>query len=345
MPFTASEINQLGTMGLDLYMKNNPVDQVGVDRPWLRQLMKTKRSFGGGKQYVVEQLRTGYNSNFKWYFGDDGVTYNRRDTVKQAQYTWGGCHDGFSLNEDLMFANGIVIADSAPRGASDQEKVQLTNLFEENIETLRLGFEQAFDSEMHQDGTQDAKSVAGLDYLISTAPATGTVGGINPAADTWWRNQYKIGVAANSMIDEMEIMYRKTARVGGKAPDFIMAGSTFVDAFRNQAISQITRYTDNISNGTEVDPSITGLAFHGIPILWNPVFEDLDAALSPTVLFEKRAYMINTKHLRLRPADGHDMIKRNPDREYNKYVYYWGLTWKGSMCMNQRNCHGVISVA
>ena len=36
------------------------------------------------------------------------------------------------------------------------------------------------------------------------------------------------------------------------------------------------------------------------------------------------------------------MVSRKPPREYNRYVYYWALTWKGALTANRFNCHSVI---
>ena len=163
MSFTSAELTQLGYVALDHYLRNKPIDEIARERPLLAKLMSKKKSFPGGKQFITEQVRFQYDSNFQWYFGDDTVTYNRKDTVRQTQFPWAGAHDGFSLNEDLLLANGITVTDNAgPSTNSGAEMLQLTNLFEENIETLRLGFEEMLDYDIHLDGTQDAKSIAGI---------------------------------------------------------------------------------------------------------------------------------------------------------------------------------------
>ena len=360
LAFTSGELTQLGYTALDHYLKNDPIDQIGTERPWLRKLTSKKRNFPGGKQYITEQIRTDYGENLTWYGGDDTVAYNRRDSVRQVNFPWGGWHDGFSLNEDLLFANGITVTDRNARsgGSSNSaaDMLQLTNLFQENIEVLRLGCEKVFDRELHRDGTQDTKAIAGLDSLVAIDSTTGTVGGIDRsvAANAYWRNQIvSSGVAQASLIGQMETNWRACMREGG-APDFIMAGSDFVDDFRAAAASAIIRYTDLPRTGgsSEFDPSIkqsqggtyTGLHFQGVPIVWNPIFSELDTLDSPTPTWEKRCYFINCNTIRLRPAAGHDMIPRTPPRNANAYVHYWGLTWKGALTMNRANCHSVIYI-
>lgn len=65
MPFSTQEISDAGKVGLDFYLKNKPVDQVTVERPLLKALMAGKKSAPGAKQFVVEQLRYRYQSNFQ----------------------------------------------------------------------------------------------------------------------------------------------------------------------------------------------------------------------------------------------------------------------------------------
>lgn len=355
-PVGSDELTQLGYIALDHYLRNKPIDEIARERPLLSKLMSKKKTFPGGKQFITEQVRKSYDSNFQWYFGDDTVTYNNKDTVRQTQFPWAGAHDGFSLNEDMLLANGITVTDNAgPATNSGADLLQLTNLFEENIETLRLGFEESLDYDLHLDGTQDAKSIAGLDLLVSLDPTTGTVGGIDRATNEWWRSNREAGVAQADMVNAMEGMWRDCTLNGGR-PDFIIAGATFVDAFRDACKDEIARYTILKTSGenAQMDPSIeaaatsTGLHFQNVPIVWDPTFEMLDAdsaGSSSTVPFSNRCYFLNTKHITMRPASGHDMIARKPERAAENYIWYWGLTFKGALTMNRANCHGLIDVA
>ena len=141
-----AEVVQLGYVSLQNYLKNKPIDQVAQERPLLKALMAKKKTWGGGKENIVEQIRTGYGNNFMW-FGDSStnvsadVTYNTRDTVRQAYYPWNSAHDGFQFSEDYLLGNGILIGDSqSTSNSSAAGLVQLTNIFNESMEVLRLGF-------------------------------------------------------------------------------------------------------------------------------------------------------------------------------------------------------------
>lgn len=93
----------------------------------------------------------------------------------------------------------------------------------------------------------------------------------------------------------MEAQWRRCIRNGG-SPDYILAGSDFVDAYRQYAVT-VTNNADagkvkTIDAGTGSGSS-TGLYFKGIEIIWDPQFEALDAlgiagdSLGKTLLFHQ----------------------------------------------------------
>jgi hypothetical protein len=351
MPFTAQEISEAGKIGLDHYLKNNPVDQVALERVFYKTLMANKRTAPGAKQYITEQLRYRYQSNFQWFNGSQTVTYNRRTTVEQAQYEWRSAHDGVSLDEDRMIQNGISVSDSGPGGnASDAEMLQLTNLLEESMETLRLGFEEQFSYNAHLSGTSATDNLAGLETLVATAPTTGVVGTIDRgvAANAYWRNHAASGLTVatttGDIVTKMEIGWRAAVRNGGK-PNKIIVGSTFYDGYRDFNLTTYGTVYHGASGERVVEGGTKGLTFHGVDMEWAPEFADLDALYAPAIPWEKRCYFLNTKHMKLRPMSGQDMVSRKPPRPYDRYEWYWAITWRGAITMNRSNAFAVLSVA
>jgi hypothetical protein len=357
MPFTPEQIAYAGKAAIDYYLKNDPIDQINIERPLIKKLMEKKQEYAGGLQFVVEQLRYSNDSNFQSYFGDQQVTYNRKRTLEQAKYEWGSFHDGFGLNEDELAQNGITLTDDRDSVPTDAEKVQLTNLLKENNETLKLGFQENFDIMLHLDGSQDAEDIPGLDHLISLTPTSGTVGGLD-ASEDWWQNYADTGIAwpTENLTEAMEVAWRACIRVGGSPPDFLLAGSDFLDAYRVEAKSDtgITRMVQ-VGNsggnmkGTTLDNSVgngvnTGLYFKNVELIWDPVMDVLDTLYGPTIQWAKRLYMLNTRHIKLRPIKGHWMVGRRPPRVYDRYVHYWALTAKAALTTNKRNAHAVLSI-
>jgi len=352
MPFTTQEISDAGKIGLDFYLKNNPVDQIAVERPFYKALNGRKSSAPGAKQYIVEQLRFRYQSNFQWFNGSQVVTYNRRQSIEQANYAWRSAHDGFALDEDRMIQNGISVDDSGPGGtASGAEVIQLTNLLKEQTEILRLGFQEKFSHAQHLDGSQSADAITGVDALISLTPTTGTVGGIDRAvaANAYWRNYAITGLTVTTttgnVLDFMEVAWRACVRNGGR-PNYMEAGSDFIDGFRNFMVKSYGRVDyEGVGIFKDVKAGTEMLSFHGVPIVWNPEFDDLQDLYAPGTSWKKRLYIDNLNHIKLRPISGQDMVTRKPPRAYDKYEWYWGLTWRGGVTMNRSNANAVLAIA
>ena len=361
MSFNSEQLAYAGNAAINFFLKNDPIDNYNVNRPLIKELMSGKKEYGGGLQYVVEQLRYQNDSNFQSYWGDSQVTYNRKRTLQQAKYVWGSFHDGFGLNEDELTQNGIVMTDDRNAVPTDAEKVQLTNLLEENMETLKLGFLENFDIMAHLDGTQSSTNIPGLDLLISTAPTVqATVGTIetNTTTNTWWQNYASVAInsaTAGNVSTGLEQSWRACIKVGGQAPNFILAGETFIDAYRTDAGSSsgFSTRTVFVESGNKkaitLDQGVgsgvsTGLYFKGVEIQWDPVTEYLDTTYAPNTAWEKRCYLINKRHFQLRPIKGHWMIARRPPRVYDRYVHYWALTAKAAITTGKRNAHAVIAI-
>ncbi len=356
MPFTEEQTAYAGNHVIDNYLRNSPVDQVNTERPLIKKLTEKKTNWGGGLQFVVENLRLSNDSNFQAYFGDSQVTYNRKRTLGQAKFQWGSFHDGFGLNEDELTQNGIELTDDRNAKASDAEKIQLVNLLEENTETLRIGMQEGLDLMFHRDGSQDPLEIGGLDHLIQLAPATGVVGGIDSATQPLWRNysNTSVAVTAGAVVQALEEAWRECHRRGGATPDCIYMGSNFLDAYRIDASLAVNRQVqlgDSRGNraATVLDPSIgegvkTGLFFKGVEIIWDPVFDELDDIDSPATEWADRCYMWSSRFVKLRPISGHWMVRRKPPRVYDRYVHYWALTAKCAMTTGKRNANAVLAL-
>lgn len=352
MPFNAEQLAYGGRAAIDFFLKNDPIDQINTAHPLFDKFVSTKKEYPGGKQFVTEQIREANDSNFQGYFGDSQVTYNRKRTLNQAQFDYGSFHDGFGLNEDELVQNGITMTDDRNASPTASEKVNLTNLIEENMDTLRLGFTDGMDKMFHRDGTQSSLEIAGLDFLVAIDPTTGTVGGIDAAAKSYWRNQVSLDITQANLVTEMESVWRETIRFGGQAPGYILAGETFIDVYRAAANSEIDRQLQVNGRGrgaNQLDASIgegtrTGLFFKGVEIIWDPVFEVLDTEDSPVQQWLSRAYFLNTNFIKLRPIKGHWMIPRKPPRVYDRYVQYWATTAKAALTTGKRRAQAVLTV-
>lgn len=356
MAVNAEQLAYAGKSAIDYFLKNDPIDQVNIAHPLFDFLVSKKKMYTGGLQYVVEQLRKSNDSNFQSYQGSGQVTYNNKRTLEQAKYTYASFHDGFGIDEDDLTRNGITFnADDRGATPTADERVNLTNIMQENMETLKLGMQEGIDLVLHRDGSQDAEAVPGLDALVSITPSSGTVGTI-AASNAYWQNfaDLTLGTTVSEFFDALEAGWRACMLYGGSVPDKILAGSDFIDAYRNAAkdstnLQVVVNANGGNKSGNTVDGGIgngtkTGIYFKGVEIEWDPVFELLDAQDAPTVTWSSRCYFLNSRHLTLRPIQNHWMVSRKPPRVYDRYVMYNAVTTKFALTTNKRNAHAVFAL-
>ena len=348
MPISNQDLQELAKVSLDEYLRNMPVDQIATERPLLKKLMAGRKTFLGAKQNVVENIRKDYGSNFAWAYGEDAVSFNKRNTTEQAAFPWRRAVDGLYLDYDRLFGNGIKVREG-DRGAfklEQNEKVQLLNLLDEQMESLKEGFMKKLDLELHRNGTQDTDAVAGLDALVATAPATGVIGGLDGATATYWRNNAQTGISTatvGTLATAMEQNWRKCIKNGG-SPDFILAGGDFIDAYRKE----IT-ITNNAESGRvkTVDAGVgsgvsTGMYFKGVEIIWDPQFEELQTLETATVNWNKRCYFINTKFMKYRDDDM-DIV--TPVRPHDTLAMYAMVNLRMALSTSRRNAQAVLAIA
>lgn len=352
MSLTSAELARVGKATLDLYLKNNPIDMVDVKRPLLKHLTAHKKTFGGAREHIVEQIRKSYGSSGQWFDNQDTLTFSTRDSLEQSRFPWYEFHDGLTINENELAANGIKINDSGkPKSMTDAEAVQLTNLFEEKMAVLRLGAQERFSQDLHLSGASSTKQIVGLDGLLPMDNTTGVAGGLNRATYTWWRHGVDKTITADTMLDKMEKLWRSCTKRSQGLPNVILAGGDFIDEYRKASLKSGTpgasvRYiSDSGKGGVNLDMSTSGLYFKGIPIEYCPEWDDnFGGRDSTNVDWSKRCYMLNTNHITLRPMDGSDFEVRQPPRDKTSYSHNWALLWRGALTMNMPSAHAVMAL-
>jgi hypothetical protein len=146
-----------------------------------------------------------------------------------------------------------------------------------------------------------------------------------------------------TILNSMETTWRSCIRNGGK-PDMILAGSSYIDGYRQFVMNTFGRMDFGPSNQKEIEGGTKSMTFHGVEMQWSPEFADLDARYAPATLWEKRCYFLNLQTIRLRPLAGHNMVTRKPPRAYDRYEYYFALTWRGAMTMNRSNANAALAL-
>lgn len=350
MPVTQAQLLAGASYQLESYATEDPIDQFTTDRPFAKWLIANKVETVFGNGIFNEKVRFTNDSNYQNYTGDDEVDYNRKDTVRLAPFQHYEAHDGFALNETELANNGVIITDDRNAVLAEAERIQIVSKLKENRATLKEGFQENWDIEMHLDGQQSTKAAPALDLLVSTTPTVGVIGGIDASTATYWQNNVNLGITTatpGNLVDEMEQTWRACMTYGGSVPDAIFCGAAFLDAFRRDARAvQDINVTASSSGGVSLDPSTGMLRFHGVPVVWDPSFEKLDQIVGViTYPWTKRCYFLNSKHYKMRPFKGRWMVQRQPERVYNRYTHFFALTSDYGVTIKKRNSMAVLSIA
>jgi len=348
MPLTPQEIDKIGKTAIDFYRKNPPVDQINVERPLLDVLLPKAKPIEGGKEYIVDNIFVSNGANGQYWSGNSTVTYNTRSPNELAKYRWANFHDGLTLNEDELTRNGIVVSDDTGKSTATRgEAVRLANLMTSQFMALEEGAKDFIHAALWFDGSQSADAAPGIDAIVSTTPATGTIGGLSAVTNTYWRNFARTGLGTTLaiLLDALEQTKRDIMRTKGRVTH-IFAGAAFYDALRNAVIAaNVTQITYSGGSTLDIDMATKTLKFDGIPIQWVPDFDTNFGGAAPTIPWTKRCYMLDLRHLYLNRDENDWLRLRYPGRPINQYVYYFAITAKFGLSCKKRNAQGMLSIA
>ena len=158
---------------------------------------------------------------------------------------------------------------------------------------------------IYSDGTgYGGKQLPGLGAMAVAAPSTGTVGGIDRASNTWWRNQASGSLGAQSVSTiqaNMNTLYNSLVR-GKDKPDLIVFGNALFGIFEG-SLQPLQRFTD----AGMANLGFTAYKFKGADVV-------LDGGIGGQAPANV-GYFLNTDHLFLRPHKDRDMVPLGGERE------------------------------
>jgi hypothetical protein len=342
MAFTAGELANIANAALDFYIRGPANSNIKQARPLTNAFDRAKKTFPGGKAEISGAVKGVYTTALSGYTHDDQVTYNNPANILRCSIPWREHHAGVGLTMTELKIDGISVTDSMRNSGtskhSQRELTVLAGLLEDKMEDMMEGYWRSLDALYHDDGTTDAKALAGIAYWITDAPATGTVGGIDAAANAWWRNRslLLIAPATTPLASVMHTEMRQLRRFGGR-PNLIIAGSDFLDALQAELLANGI-YTQTGWNRREnTDMGMAEVSYNGLVFQYDPGLDDAGKA--------KYCYVIDTKHLFPYVMDQEDMKRHNPARPHDQYTWYTALTTTCQLYCNQRNAQGVYSIA
>ena len=285
-------------------------------------LMKMKqrgkvRPVDGGET-ILQELEYEENSTYKRYSGYEILNIQPSEVFTAAEFQWKQAAVAVSISglEELKNSGREKMIDLLEARISNAEKTMVNNL----------------SADLYSDGTADGgKQINGLQGLVATSPTTGTVGGINRATWSFWRNQAASGSVSTIKAD-MEKLWVRLCRNRDK-PDLIMADNDAYVAFWS-SLQEQQRFTD---------PKMAEMGFQNIR--FNTAEVVLDGGIGGDMP-ANQMYFLNCNFIHWRPHRDRDMVPLDPDRfATNQDALVKLIAWAGNLTLSNAMLQGVLTLA
>lgn len=271
-----------------------------------------------GGRTIVEELIYGDNGNVAWYDGYDTFTIVQNEVIDAAEFDW----------KQL----GGFISISGKEQVMNSGRYAAINFVKARLKQLKAQMRNTAAASMYGDGTGSAgKEFGGLELLIADNPsAAGTVGGIDQAAQGFWRNQVQGATTPGNVLDETNIkaalnqLWLKTIR-GTDKPDLILNDEVHYTAYEASLQDQ-----QRFSDGKMARAGFESLKYKTADFVYDEN--------CPT----RKSYFVNTDHLFMKCAPGRKFATgdartiQNADHEV---IPVWLM---GNLTMSNRSLQGKL---
>lgn len=319
-------------------------DNVSRNNALLTRLNKKGRikTFDGGRT-IVQELDYANNSTFVWYSGYQTLNINPSQVFTAAEFP--------------IRQAALAVSISGLEELQNSGEEAIIDLLEGRVENAERTFMNGLSNGIYGDGSVSG-SIGGLQLLVAASPSTGTVGGIDRASWTFWRNlvysALTNGGAATSaanILAYMDSMWVQLIR-GRDFPDLIVADNNMYKYYL-QALQSIQRIqTDGgapdlaeagyqslkyMNADVVLDGGYQGQAGDPLPFELSTSTNSIGGAPSNTM------YFLNTNYIHWRPHARRNMVPLDPDRfSVNQDAMVRLLGWAGNMTISNAFLQGVL---
>ncbi len=217
-------------------VKTKPEDQIHDDY-WLFNRLSKGEGFLGlsGGDFISSPIEYALNSEVSSYSDTDPISTTRVDVFDRYEYDW------------KEYAVPVVISELEEDRNAGQGTV--FPLLPAKLENARNSMKATKNADMFGAGTANGgKVITGLQALVSSPPTKGTVGGINRANFSFWRNQQTAGTLTASAFDNLRAAMRSIYNscsngVADQHPTFGVTTQTVFQGYEGLLIAN-ERFTD-----------------------------------------------------------------------------------------------------
>lgn len=276
----------------------------------------------GGRR-IVQELEYGENGTFGWYSGYDNLNISPSEVFSAAEFDWKQASVAVSISglEELQ-------------NAGDE---QMIDLLESRISNAEKTMKNQMGAAVYADGTASGgKAIGGLALLVADTATSGTVGNINRATWTFWRNgsadattDYGAAMTSANAISYMNRFWLTLVR-GTDKPDLICADNNYYRAYM-EALQPNQRFTSE----KMAQAGFESLKFMSADV----VFDGGMDGSCPT----NHMYFLNTDYIYMRPHSKRQYVALAPDRfSTNQDAMVKLIGWAGNMTTSGPKFCGVL---
>jgi hypothetical protein len=300
---------------MDAIEKNGDlVHQVLSGIPLFNKIKEKMKTRSGGALIRIP-VEYGTNATVKSFEHYDQFTMQPTTPFTSAMYNWK------AVGGVCMISGMEMRANNGPE--------ELFDLWEGRYKNLIQSFQVSLNTMFHSDGSGNGyKDLLGLKAIVLDS---GTLAGIDPTTNTWWKSKsISVGSAATYLLTKLREAWTTTgANVPELQPDLIISPATWYNQYEElvKPYEQFIRYGTAADAKQKGDLGFQSLAFKGAELTWD------DACIS-TVM-----YMLNTRRLFL---VGHKdaLFKPTPKREMDDQdAWASKVIFQGELVTDCRRAH------
>lgn len=275
-----------------------------------------------GGETILQELEYAENQTYQRYSGYQVLDISPSDVFSAAEFAYK--------------QSAVAVSISGLEQLKNSGKEQMIDLLESRVGNAERTFMNNLSNDIYSDGSADGgKQIGGLQLLVADAPSTGTVGSINRASFSFWRNKtfdFSSSLAASSagnIQTGMRRLWVQLVRNRDKT-DLIVFDDDYYEKYWASLQTQ-QRFT----NARLAEAGFDNLKFNTADV----VLDGGEGGDAPS----QHGYFLNTTYIHWRPHSQRDMVPLDPDRfATNQDAMVKLIGWAGNMTLSNGALQGVL---
>ena len=338
----------------ETFSSGDPVDNFTYANPLTKWLISKKEPSPFLQGIHNEKLQLTGSSTDEWYRGDAQQAYSAKVPPVLGRFQFYNARKGFTVNMEDLANAGIMVKESGESTVTSQEKNAIVNLVKYETGKMKAGLRMQIDLALHGVSAEGGTVAPGLGSFIPISPVGNTIGTVSQVTYPAWTNYSKTGIVSTTtgaVTKGLKAAVRAVMKRGtGIKPEVFIAGGLAYDAYATDAGATINRQIIvNAKGGTGLDASVNALNYAGIPVIYDPILDYMqaDANLTDAVNpWNKRFYGLSSQALHFRPHTTRWMQSYQPSATPDQpETLFWGLRTSFGLTVSQLNALCVLTIA